>query len=180
MRIVLSISLVFWIAGFCSALAAAGPDFAKEVQPVLAAKCLKCHGENDPKGNLDLRSKAGMLTGGDSGPAIDAKETAKSLLLQRITAGEMPPKESPKLTPEEAAVLKAWIEAGAVAPEAPLVEKAGKYDAEGKKHWAFQKIARPALPVVKDEAALATLVDAFVLKELETHGLKFSAVAEKR
>src|SRR3954463_11262744 len=117
MRNIRLLSLAFWIAGFCSALAADSPDFAKEVQPVLAAKCLKCHGENDPKGNLDLRSKAGMLAGGDSGPAIDAKAAGKSLLLQRITAGEMPPKESPKLTPEEAAVLKARIEAGAVAPE---------------------------------------------------------------
>src|SRR5207253_4660070 len=62
----------------------------------------------------------------------------------------------------------------------PLAEKAGKYDAEGRKHWAFQKIVRPALPVVKEEAALATSVDAFVLKELETRGLKFSAAAEKR
>jgi uncharacterized membrane protein len=125
MRIVLSMSLLLWSASYCSALAADGPDFAREVQPVLAAKCLKCHGENDPKGNLDLRSKAGMLAGGDSGPAIDAKVAAKSLLLQRITAGEMPPKESPKLMPEETAVLKAWIEAGAIAPDAPLVEKAG-------------------------------------------------------
>jgi hypothetical protein len=180
MRIVLSISLLFWSASCCSALAAAGPDFAKEVQPVLAAKCLKCHGENDPKGNLDLRSKAGMLAGGDSGPAIDAKVAAKSLLLQRITAGEMPPKESPQLTPEEVAVLKAWIEAGAIAPDAPLVEKAGKFDAEGTKHWAFQKIVRPALPVVKKEPALATSVDAFVLKELENRGLRYSAIAEKR
>ena len=55
MRIVLSMSLVLWSASFCSAFAAGGPDFAKEVQPVLAAKCLKCHGEIDPKGNLDLR-----------------------------------------------------------------------------------------------------------------------------
>src|SRR6476659_10005777 len=98
MRIVLSIALLLWGASFCSSLAAGGPDFTKEVQPVLAAKCLKCHGENDPKGNLDLRSKAGMLAGGDSGPALDAKDAAKSLLLSRITAGEMPPKESPKLT----------------------------------------------------------------------------------
>ena len=126
MRIALSVSLVLLSASSLTALAADGPDFAKEVQPVLAAKCLKCHGETDPKGNLDLRSKAGMLAGGDSGPAIVEKDVAKSLLLQRITAGEMPPKESPKLTAEEAALLKAWIEAGAVAPDVPLAEKEGK------------------------------------------------------
>ncbi|MFN0020232.1 MAG: PSD1 and planctomycete cytochrome C domain-containing protein [Pirellulaceae bacterium] len=180
MRFVPQLSLAIIFVGSCTALAADGPDFAKEVQPVLAAKCLKCHGENDPKGSLDLRSKAGMLAGGDSGPAIVAKDAAKSLLLQRITAGEMPPKESPQLTAAEAALLKAWIEAGAVAPDVSLPEKAGKFDAEGRKHWAFQKIARPALPPVEDAAAAASPVDSFVLKELESHGLQFSAVAEKR
>jgi hypothetical protein len=173
-------SLILWSASVFSALAAEGPDFVKEVQPVLAAKCLKCHGGDDPKGNLDLRSKAGMLAGGDSGPALVEKDAAKSLLLQRITAGEMPPKESPALTAAEAAVLKAWIEAGGIAPDVPLAEKAGKFDAEGRKHWAFQKIGRPALPVVTEAAPLDTPVDAFVMKELETHGLKFSAMAEKR
>jgi len=111
MRIVLSISLCWLAAGSSTALSAV-PDFAKDVQPVLLAKCLKCHGGDDPKGNLDLRSKAGMLAGGDSGPALDVKDAAKSLLLARISAGEMPPKESPALTAEELALLKAWIEAG--------------------------------------------------------------------
>jgi hypothetical protein len=184
MRIALSLALFSLAMSSAAAFAAEGPNFAKEVQPVLAAKCLKCHGGDDPKGNLDLRSKAGMLAGGDSGPAIDTKDAAKSLLLQRITAGEMPPKESPPLTAEEAALLKAWIEAGAVAPDVPLAEKAGKFDAEGKKHWAFQKIARPSLPVEPAEAGyyeqIRTPVDAFVLKELQSRGLRYSAEAERR
>ncbi len=179
MRIVLSISLC-WLAASSSTALAAVPDFAKEVQPVLLAKCLKCHGGDDPKGNLDLRSKAGMLAGGDSGPALDAKDAGKSLLLARVTAGEMPPKESPSLTAEETALLKAWIEAGSPAPDTPLAEKEGKFDAEGRKHWAFQKILRPALPAVKYGTAAANSVDTFVLKELETRGLAYSSVADKR
>ncbi|MCE9527303.1 MAG: PSD1 and planctomycete cytochrome C domain-containing protein [Planctomycetales bacterium] len=179
MRFALSLSAVA-LAACTGTVLADGPDFAKEVQPVLAAKCLKCHGEDDPKGNLDLRSKGGMLAGGDSGPAIVEKDAAKSLLVQRITAGEMPPKESPQLTAAEAALLKAWIEAGAVAPNVPLPEKAGKFDAGGRKHWAFQKIARPALPQVRDAAAAASPIDSLVLKELENHGLRFSGLAEKR
>jgi Protein of unknown function (DUF1553)/Protein of unknown function (DUF1549)/Planctomycete cytochrome C len=180
MRVCLFLTLILLNPCSRAAFAAGGPDFAKDVLPVLAAKCLKCHGADDPQGNLDLRSKAGMLAGGDSGPAIVAKDTAKSLLLQRITAGEMPPKESPPLTAEEAALLKVWIEAGAIAPDVPLAEKAGKYDAEGKRHWAFQEIVRPSLPTVRDVAAAASPIDPFVLKELESHGLRFSAAAEKR
>ncbi|MGI8980829.1 MAG: PSD1 and planctomycete cytochrome C domain-containing protein [Pirellulaceae bacterium] len=180
MRFALPMWLLLLVPWCCSALVAEEPDYVNKVQPVLAAKCLKCHGADDPKGNLDLRSKAGMLAGGDSGPAIVEKDAAKSLLLQRIAAGEMPPKESPGLTAAEAAVLKAWIEAGAIAPDVPLAEKAGKFDAEGRKHWAFQKIGRPALPGVKEEAALGTPIDAFVLKELENRGLRYSGAAEKR
>lgn len=170
------------LLGICcsAALGAEPPDFAKQVQPLLAARCLKCHGADDPKGSLDLRSKAGMLVGGDSGPAIVPKDAAKSLLIGRITAKEMPPPESDPLTEEEIALLKAWIEAGAVAPDVPLAETAGKFDAEGRKHWAFQPIFRPALPPVKDGAALATPVDPFILKELEGRKLRFSPSAEKR
>jgi hypothetical protein len=180
MRIPLPISLLLLTTSACATLAAPGPDFVKQVQPILAAKCLKCHGETDPKGNLDLRSKAAMLAGGDSGAALDAKDAAKSLLLQRIAAGEMPPKESPQLTAEETAVLKAWVDAGSPAPEMPLAEKAGKFDTEGRKHWAFQKIARPAPPKLKDESSLDAPVDAFVLKELENRDLRFSVPADKR
>src|SRR3954452_376432 len=58
------ITLVWLYLCSAGALAVESPDFEKQVQPVLAAKCLKCHGGDTPKGNLDLRSKAGMLGGG--------------------------------------------------------------------------------------------------------------------
>ena len=51
--------------------------------------------------------------------------------------------------------------------------------AEGRKHWAFQKLARPDLPQVRDVRRVRSLVDAFVLKELETRKLTFAAAAER-
>src|SRR5262249_34234168 len=40
------------------------PSFEKDVRPVLAAHCLRCHTGARPKARLDLGSRAGMLKGG--------------------------------------------------------------------------------------------------------------------
>src|SRR5262249_7717109 len=93
------------------------PQFEKDVLPVLAARCLKCHGETRPKAGLDLRTRAGMLRGGESGPALVPGESARSLVFEMIRKGEMPRGKDDKLTAEEIALVKAWIDGGA--PAAP-------------------------------------------------------------
>src|SRR4051812_28500567 len=67
------------------------PQFEKDVLPILAARCLKCHGDAKTKANLDLRTRAGLLRGGESGPALVPGASAKSLLFEMIRKGEMPP-----------------------------------------------------------------------------------------
>ena len=52
---------------------AAGLDFfEKRIRPVLADLCYKCHsvGADKVKGGLLLDTRAGLLKGGDTGPAI--------------------------------------------------------------------------------------------------------------
>ncbi|HEV3340756.1 MAG TPA: c-type cytochrome domain-containing protein, partial [Pirellulales bacterium] len=44
--------------------------FEKEVRPLLVENCQKCHSSQVHKGNLRLDSKAAVLTGGDTGPAV--------------------------------------------------------------------------------------------------------------
>jgi len=46
--------------------------FESSVRPLLVEKCLKCHGDKAPKGGLRLTSRAGVLKGGDGGPAATA------------------------------------------------------------------------------------------------------------
>ena len=69
--------LLLGLCGALSAFARAGPTdpagaefFEKKVRPVLSANCLACHGPEKQKAGLRLDSRAVMLTGGDSGPAI--------------------------------------------------------------------------------------------------------------
>src|SRR5215468_11090247 len=71
--------------------------FEKEVRPLLIARCHQCHGDlAKPKGKLRLTSKANILQGGESGPAVVPGKPAESLLIQAIgysDALKMPPKE---------------------------------------------------------------------------------------
>jgi mono/diheme cytochrome c family protein len=98
-----------------SAVAAEPPDYAADVAPIFKAKCLKCHGETDRKAELDLRSLASLLKGGESGPAITAKDPEQSLLFEKVASGEMPPAKKDRLTEAELDTIRRWIEAGVAA-----------------------------------------------------------------
>src|SRR5712671_2025713 len=60
--------------------------FREKIEPVLKARCFRCHSEDAEKlkGGLRLDSRAGMFTGGDTGPAIVSGKSEESLLIQAI------------------------------------------------------------------------------------------------
>ncbi len=95
-------------------------DFHRQVKPVLEANCYSCHSGAKVKGGLrlDLRDEA-LLGGNADGPAITPHQPAESALLARITSTDpdevMPAKGDP-LPPDEIALLRRWIEEGAVWP----------------------------------------------------------------
>jgi mono/diheme cytochrome c family protein len=92
--------------------AARPPDFDKDIAPIFRAKCLKCHGEKERKGELDLRTAAAALKGGESGAVIVPKDPDKSLLYEKVLEGEMPPGKKDRLSEAEVATIRRWIEAG--------------------------------------------------------------------
>src|SRR5437868_1178338 len=97
--------IVLWPA---AALPAAPPVpagqadfFESRVRPVLAEHCFPCHGPKKQKSGLRLDSRAALLQGGDSGPAVLPGDAEKSLLVRAVRhdgAVKMPPKG--KLPPE--------------------------------------------------------------------------------
>jgi len=113
--------LLLAVAGYvCFSASAAEPappaavDFKRDVLPILEAKCIECHGAKKKDGKLDLRTRAAMLKGGNTGAAIEPGKPDKSLLIELIHFNEMPPKKSKqRVTADELQSLKAWIEAGA-------------------------------------------------------------------
>jgi hypothetical protein len=160
--------------------AAGAPRFEPDVLPVLTAHCLKCHGAGKkPKAGLDLRSAAGLLRGGESGPAVVPGSAEKSLLVQIIRKGEMPPTGNPSLSAAETALLQRWIDAGAAAEAAPAADAAAaRVTEQDRTFWAFRKPVRPAVPHVRDGGRVRTPVDAFVLARLEAKGLTFAPDAD--
>ncbi|MGE3806274.1 MAG: PSD1 and planctomycete cytochrome C domain-containing protein [Gemmataceae bacterium] len=170
--------LLAWTAAHSAAEPAAEDLFRRRVQPMLQLKCLGCHGEEKKlRGGLDLRTRAAMLKGGDSGPALVPGNAEKSPLYQAILrTGDvvMPPKESVKLTAEETADLKKWIEAGAPWP----ARFAGQRHYEPADVWAYQPIARPTVPVLESDD-IKTPIDAFIQQGLAAKGLKPAPLADR-
>ncbi len=100
----------------------AARDFTLKIQPLLQAKCYGCHGDDpeDMKGELDVRSRAALLNGGESEePAIVPGDPAASLLYQAVAWDglEMPPKETDRLSASEVELFRRWIAAGAPWPD---------------------------------------------------------------
>ena len=99
---------------------AQAPDFVNRVLPLLRANCQACHNAQKSEGGLNLETLALLTKGGDSGASIVAGKSAESELLKRILATDesaMPPANNSvgakRLTPEESALVAAWIDAGA-------------------------------------------------------------------
>src|SRR5262245_7453518 len=58
--------------------------FEKQVWPLLSSRCVSCHSAEKQKGGLRLDSRAALLKGGDTGPALVPGKTKESLLLQAV------------------------------------------------------------------------------------------------
>jgi len=154
--------------------AAAGDAPAPKAEAVLANACVRCHGADATKGGLDLSRRASMLEGGDSGPAVEPGKPEESLLIEKVEAGEMPPKTA--LKPEEVEALRAWVAAGASLAQEPLAPPRA-----GADWWSLRPIADPAPPALDPEDAdqVRTPVDAFVLAKLREAGLRPVAEADR-
>ena len=160
--------------------------FEKRIRPILAENCYECHSAQAKKlkGKLRLDSRADILRGGETGPALLPGDPDKSLLINALKYGDkdlqMPPPKgdiSRKLSENIIADFVEWVRIGAPMPE----NEGAKTAAESSKpHWAFVPPTQPRLPNVKNEAWVKTGVDAFILARLEANSLHSAAPADKR
>src|SRR5207237_5474079 len=119
-----------------------------------------------PGANVERRTREGMLRGGESGAALAPGSAGKSLLLEMVRKGEMPPKGE-KLKAAEVAVLRAWIDAGAPAARPARADAAPlKVTEEDRRYWAFRKPVRPPVPAVRATSLASTPTDHFILPNL--------------
>lgn len=152
-------------------------DFAERVLPLLKDRCILCHGPDSQEGGLRLDIRRRALLGGDTGPTIRPGFSAKSELVKRIvsddSASRMPQGKEP-LTPAEIALLKRWIDAGAIWPD-ELAGNEGHSD-----HWSFNTVQRPEIPLIRLHAWIRTPIDSFVLAKLEQANFEPSREANRR
>lgn len=92
--------------------------YAQRVAPILDDNCASCHGERRQKSKLRLDTLAAALRGGKHGAVILPGNVRDSVLVQRIELPPrdpraMPPSSQLPLSPDDATVLRLWIDAGA-------------------------------------------------------------------
>ncbi len=163
----------------------------RDVIPLMLLHCTACHGQRIQEAGLDLRSKASMLKGGKSGPAIVPGKPDESLIVQRIRAREMPPSErevEASLRPMSSrglGQLVQWIALGA-----PEVNGDDRHEGNGsdplvsdedRRFWSFRppRAAVPPLPDSSEPSRLRNPVDAFIAAKLQEKGLRLSPEADR-
>ena len=189
-----AVCLAFALPGLCAQaaeadaesdaeVAAAAVDFERDVRPILAASCFKCHGPDKQESGLRLDTPQGIITGGYSGSAVSAGKSAESLIIKAITgaddASQMPPEGEKPLAAEQIALVTRWIDAGAKMPLPDPATASASPAARAASHWSFQPVNRPVLPAVKNSGAVRNLIDVFVVARLEAMGIAPSPEADR-
>jgi mono/diheme cytochrome c family protein len=149
---------------------------AREAGSILASQCVGCHGPEKKKGGLDLTRRASALAGGESGAVIVPGQPGESLLIEKVTEGEMPPTGA--LSKGQVATVRAWVEAGAPYAIEPLApRRAGA----GPDWWSLRPLRSGSPPGFRgaDAAWVRTPVDAFVLARLLAAGLEPAPPADR-
>ncbi|MBS0204162.1 MAG: PSD1 domain-containing protein [Planctomycetes bacterium] len=154
--------------------------FETAVRPLLIEHCLKCHGAEKQWGSLRLDSRAALLKGGDTGPAIVPGQPEDSLLIRAIRHVDadlkMPPAPKERLSDRQIAEIVQWVKQGAPYPDSK--PQLGRY--RDPNHWAFQAPAVHAAPNVQDSNWSRSELDRFILARLEQAKLSPSPSADKR
>jgi cytochrome c553 len=155
-----------------TAAQAGPPDFSRDVRPILAGRCFKCHGPDAAarEAGLRLDQHDAAIAALESGErAIVPGDVEHGTLLTRVTTEDAdqrmpPPSEGPALSPKEVDILRRWIAAGA------------KYS----QHWSYVTPEKSQLPELHVDAAWCrNAIDRWILSRLQTEGLSPQPEADR-
>jgi len=152
-------------------------DYQRDVKPIFAQKCGVCHSALKQEAGLRLDAGKLIRDGSDGGAVVVPGNADASLLIEKVTAEDpderMPPDgASTPLDAKQVALLKKWINAGALIPADEVIP------ANPREHWAYQVPTRPKMPKT-DEELWSHPIDAFVAREHRRLGLKAVGVADR-
>lgn len=96
------------------------PDYGTQVAPLFKKYCAGCHNDEDREGKFSLESYASLQRGTAHGPALLPGDPKGSLIVRVLTGAAkpmMPPKDEPRPSAEEVALIQTWVESGAHGPQ---------------------------------------------------------------
>ena len=156
---------LWWIASCLPVQTLAGDGdelFEESIRPVLAGRCVSCHGSERQSGGLRL----------------DERKHFEAAVLQDLAEGRLDVPKQCRLAQAERETFRKWVKAGLPWPTTDALSPSG--DSEGLDHWAFAPVRRPDLPKVKTENRVLLPVDTFIAHKRETAGLPHSPEADRR
>jgi Protein of unknown function (DUF1553)/Protein of unknown function (DUF1549)/Planctomycete cytochrome C len=158
---------------FSGAVSFAAVSFNRDIRPIMADTCFRCHGPDKNARmagmRLDIRDEALKPTKSGVTPIVPG-DPEHSAIVQRVLATNpariMPPNYAHKeLTPAQKDTIRRWVVEGA------------KYEG----HWAYQAVKRPVVPeIAKPLAPIRNPIDNFIQARLEHDGLTPSPEADRR
>lgn len=141
-------------------------DFSREILPILSDKCFVCHGpDTHDDSMLRLDSYENATLDRDGSVAINIKNLAKSLLIDRIHSADdpMPPEDAQRqLTDSEKELLSRWVKQGA------------KYT----KHWAYKPPQKTAPQTAKKLNSVES-IDWMISQKMNEKGIGFAPAAQR-
>jgi mono/diheme cytochrome c family protein len=157
--------------------------FENKIRPILSTECGSCHIDRWG-GGLAMDSKASLVRGGKSGPAIVVGDPDKSLMIAAVehTGSLQMPQGGTKLTDDQINALKEWIKIGAPWPtnSVPVRAQGKQITPQMRKFWSFVPLQLPPVPQTKNSTWAKTDIDHFVLAKMEQEGFKPAPQADKR
>ena len=157
--------------------------FENRIRPILVEHCYPCHSTEakKAKGGLKLDSRDDFLKGGIDGPIVVPGAPEQSRLIRSVRHLDadlrMPPpgEGGKKLSETKISELTQWVKSGAHYPFATSTVRDGS-----DKPWSMEPLRIVDPPKVRDTKWAKTPIDHFILKKLETLGLKPSNQADKK
>jgi hypothetical protein len=169
LALVVLFAVEFFLFGALQVPAADEVNFSRDIRPVLVENCYSCHGPDEAKREADLRfdSESSVFAERDP-PMIVRGKPEESELYRRLTAEDeferMPPPDSRKVVSDgQKALFKRWIEQGA----------------QWGEHWAYEKLAKPAVPKAPTGDFVRNEIDHFTLARMQAEGFAPNPAADR-
>ena len=142
-------------------------DFATDIAPILQQHCLRCHSDENDKGDLSLSTNQHVF----ENEYVIPGDAAASPLIDLVTSTDGEPPEMPKkgdpLNEQQVSLLRKWIDDGAKWPKDVILKERSKADSSW---WSLQPLKQTTL----------NSIDEYIQAGLAKQNLSMNPEADRR